>query len=151
MLAQIPRKRPFAGLFSTASNRRSSLFVPRNESRNLATPPTSAQGEQPRSKTMPSDSPPPPPTKANLKTWWHSFNFAQKVKKEAEANRGTSALPLPMIVNQTKLLLFSGRGTHTHSLWKALEGESQICERSDIHSKRERRLVCLGVYPRRRC
>ncbi|KAF7965948.1 hypothetical protein HWV62_2326 [Athelia sp. TMB] len=35
---------------------------------------------------MPSDSP-PPPTKANLKSWWNHFNFAQKVKKEAEASK----------------------------------------------------------------
>lgn len=37
--------------------------------------------------------PQPPPTKANLKSWWNHFLFAQKVKKEAEEKKGGSRVP----------------------------------------------------------
>jgi hypothetical protein len=36
---------------------------------------------------MHADDPTIPPTKAHLKAWWHHFNFTQKVKKDAEANK----------------------------------------------------------------
>jgi hypothetical protein len=62
------------------------MFIPGNESQ-PETPPVAVE---PGPITMPPDSP-PPPTKASLKTWWNHFNFAQKAKKEAEGNKGTSA------------------------------------------------------------
>jgi hypothetical protein len=36
-----------------------------------------------------------PPSRAHLKAWWNSFNFAQKVKKESEAAKGLLSAYLP--------------------------------------------------------
>lgn len=35
-----------------------------------------------------------PPTKANLRTWWNHFLFAQRAKKEAEEKKGASRLAI---------------------------------------------------------
>ena len=84
------RRRPLFGLLQRGQRRRNNTIdLP---SRRTNTHPASDSHHDPpplmASHTIPHDV--VPPTKASLKTWWNTFTFAQRAKKEAEENKGES-------------------------------------------------------------